>query len=172
MQANRTSGNLKDEFIAHRGKLRDAAARILGCRQRAEDVVQDAYIKVIEISPAFEVRQPVAYVYRMVRNLALDRHRRASLESVVFACEEEGMNVASGAGTPETILCQRQSLNLVACALAELPARTRHVFELYRQGEHTQRDIALQLDISTTLVNFMIRDATDHCRNCARQQGH
>jgi RNA polymerase sigma factor (sigma-70 family) len=160
---------LKDEFIAHRSKLRDAAARILGCRQRAEDVVQDAYIKVIEISSSFEARQPLAYVYRIVRNLAIDRHRRASLESVVFACEEEGLNVASGADTPEAILCGRQCLNLVSCALAELPARTRHVFELYRLGEHTQREIAVQLDISTTLVNFMIRDAMDHCRGAAQR---
>lgn len=164
------SDTLKEQFLAHRAMLRDAAARILGCRQRAEDVVQDAYIKVIEVSSSFEARQPLAYLHRIVRNLALDRQRRASFESLVFACADEGLNVASEHATPEAILCKRQRLSLVACALAELPARTRHVFELYRHGGHTQREIAAQLGISTTLVNFMLRDATEHCR-CAVRQG-
>lgn len=166
---NAGSGTLKEQFIAHRSMLRDAAARILGCRQRAEDVVQDAYIKVIEVSCSFEARQPVGYVYRIVRNLAIDRQRRASLESVVFGREEEGLNVASDSATPEAILCRNQRLGLVSRALAELPTRARHVFELYRRGEHTQREIAAQLDISTTLVNFMLRDATEHCRSALRQ---
>jgi RNA polymerase sigma-70 factor (ECF subfamily) len=32
-------------------------------------------------------------------------------------------------------------------------------------GGHTQREIAQMLDVSPTLVNFMIRDALDHCRS-------
>jgi RNA polymerase sigma factor (sigma-70 family) len=49
-------------------------------------------------------------------------------------------------------------------ALDELPERTRSAFELYRSGSYTQREVAQQLGISTTLVNFMIRDARIHCR--------
>ncbi|MFC6978486.1 sigma factor-like helix-turn-helix DNA-binding protein [Microbulbifer taiwanensis] len=56
-------------------------------------------------------------------------------------------------------------MNLVARALGELPERTRRVFELYRMGGHTQREIAKMLGVSPTLVNFMIRDALNHCRS-------
>jgi RNA polymerase sigma factor (sigma-70 family) len=157
--------HLREQFIAHRPRLRDAAARILGCRQRAEDVVQDAFVKINEIAPGFDVQQPVAYLFRVVRNLAIDRHRRAAFESTVFAAEEDGLNVMGENDGPEAIMIGRQYLRLVSQALAELPARTRHVFELYRIGEYTQRQIADQLDISTTLVNFMIRDAMNHCRS-------
>lgn len=157
--------DLKQQFIVHRPRLRDAAARILGCRQRAEDVVQDAFVKISEIAPSFIAQQPVAYLFRVVRNLSIDRHRRASFESVVFAAEEDGLEVMGDSAGPEAIMIGSQYLQLVSQALSELPSRTRHVFELYRIGAYTQSQIASELEISTTLVNFMIRDATDHCRS-------
>ncbi len=57
-----------------------------------------------------------------------------------------------------------QALRIVLAALEELPERTWHAFELHRIGGMSQRDIALQLKVSPTLVNFMIRDAHNHCR--------
>ncbi len=151
-------------FVAHRSQLCQTAIKILGSPDKAEDVVQDAYLKIVEANAVFVIKQPVAYVFRVVRNLAIDRYRRNILESGLFALEEEGHNVPSPSELPETIFINRQQLNLVACALDELPKRTRKVFELYRMGEHTQREIAKMLDVSPTLINFMIRDALEHCR--------
>lgn len=158
--------DLVDIFVAHRSQLCHMATKILGSRDRAEDVVQDAYLKVMDAKTVFVVKQPAAYVFRIVRNLAIDHYRRAALESGVFTDEEEGQNVPSSvSATPEALSISRQQLGLVARALDQLPERTRRVFELYRVGGHTQREIAQMLDVSPTLVNFMIRDALDHCRN-------
>lgn len=156
---------LGDEFIEHRSRLRDVAARILGCSQRADDVVQDAFVKIIEVPAEFDIKQPVAYLYRVVRNLAIDRHRRRSFEYDVFAEEDEGLLVQQEGHTPEAIVISREYLRLLSQALETLPARTRQVFELHRLGGMTQREVAARLDISTTLVNFLIRDAMDCCRN-------
>lgn len=78
------------------------------------------------------------------------------------------MEIMGDSDGPEAIMIGSQYLQLVSQALSELPARTRHVFELYRIGDYTQSQIASQLDITTTLVNFMIRDATNHCRSAVR----
>jgi RNA polymerase sigma-70 factor (ECF subfamily) len=99
-----------------------------------------------------------------VRNLAIDRHRRLSMESFFFVEEEEGMQISSSASTPEANVISRETLTLVAKALSALPARTRRAFELHRLDGHTQREVAEELGVSTTLVNFMIRDAMDCCR--------
>lgn len=157
--------DLVDIFVAHRSQLCHLATKILGSRDRAEDVVQDAYLKIIEARAVFVVKQPTAYVFRIVRNLAIDHYRRTALESGVFTVAEEGQNVPSASGTPEALSISRQQLDLVARALDQLPERTRRAFEHYRVGGHTQREIARMLDVSPTLVNFMIRDALDHCRN-------
>lgn len=157
--------DLVDIFVANRNQLCHVATKILGSRDRAEDVVQDAYLKIVDAKAVFVVKQPTAYVFRIVRNLAIDRYRRTALESGVFTVAEAGQNVPATSGTPEALTISRQQLNLVARAIEQLPARTRRVFELYRAGGHTQREIAQMLDVSPTLVNFMIRDALDHCRS-------
>lgn len=155
---------LEDIFANHRARLCCVAVRILGSPDQADDVVQDAYLKISQVQSVFAIRQPMAYVSRVVRNLAIDRHRRCVLEAAVFTGEEEGEKVPAAWGAPEAIEINRQALDRVARALDELPARTRRAFELYRMGGHTQREVAEQLGVSTTLVNFMIRDALQHCR--------
>lgn len=151
-------------FISHRSQLRVAAQKILGNTQRAEDVVQDAYMKVADGSSFLNIKQPVAYLFQVVRNLAIDRYRRTALETQVFASEEDGLNVPQQGGTPEMLAIHRQHLRLVVEALNTLPERTRRAFELHRLGGLTQREVAEQLGISTTMVNFLIRDAMDCCR--------
>ena len=157
--------DLVDIFVAHRAQLHQVASKILGSRDRAEDVVQDAYLKIIEAKAVFVVEQPVAYVFRVVQNLAIDYYRRSRLESSLFAAAEHGERVPSASATPEAIAINRQQLDLLARALEQLPERTRRAFELYRTGAHTQREIARMLDVSPTLVNFMIRDTLEHCRS-------
>ena len=65
-----------DLFLAHRSALIDYAQPIVGCRARAEDVVQEAYLRFAAATdrerPADDrILQPVGYLYRIVRNLAV-----------------------------------------------------------------------------------------------------
>lgn len=151
-------------FIAHRSQLRLAAMKIVGTQEQADDVVQDAYVKVVETAVALHAKQPLAYLFQLVRNLAIDRYRQSKLESRYFAGEDEGMHVPANGGTPEAVAVNKQQLRLVADALAKQPERTRRAFELHRLGGHTQREVADQLGVSATLVNFMLRDAMTSCR--------
>ncbi|RSZ60389.1 RNA polymerase factor sigma-70 [Massilia atriviolacea] len=159
----RQVGGLSGMFITHHVQLRRVAMKILGTREQADDVVQDAYIKVMETASC-QVEQPLAYLFQVVRNLAIDRYRSVALESRLFAAEEEGWTVPAGAGSPEALAGDLQQLNLVADALAKLPERTQRAFEMNRLGGQTQREVADQLGVSATLVNFMMRDALVSCR--------
>lgn len=150
-------------FAEHRPQLLRAAFKVLGNMQWAQDVVQDSYLKLTEAGDMFELRQPLAYLFQIVRNLAIDAHRRSALESRVFVGEEDGIAIPASSGTPESLAVSRQDLRIVAEALATLPERTRNAFELHRLGGLTQREVGEQLGVSITLVNFMIRDAMTHC---------
>ncbi|MCE8024904.1 MULTISPECIES: RNA polymerase factor sigma-70 [Halomonadaceae] len=166
MDACKWRAEIEDIFVNHRARLCCVAMRILGSADQADDIVQDAYLKISEAQAVFSIRQPIAYASRVVRNLAIDRQRRCLFESALFKEEEQGELVAVPSGSPEAIEIDRQALERVVRALDELPDRTRRAFELYRMGGHTQREVAEQLGVSTTLVNFMIRDALSHCRGC------
>ena len=166
---NQQNGDLCALFVAHRSQLQRAAFKILGNMESAQDVVQDTYLKMIEAAAAFKAKQPLAYLFQMVRNMAIDAHRRAALEARFFVEEEQGMDVPEGAGTPESMAVNRQELRIVADALAALPERTRQVFERHRLGGLTQQEIADELGVSITLVNFMLRDAITHCAAALRK---
>lgn len=171
MQAN-VSGvpEISAAFTAFRPHLQKLAAKILGCPHGAEDIVQDAYVKAIESAPTAVVRQPISYLYQIVRNLAIDRYRRALLESRYFASEDEGTQVVEWARIPETIVIDRQHLQLVLKALAELPERTQCAFKLCMLEGYSQREVAKQFGVSPTLVNFMIQDARKHCYDAMKYQ--
>jgi RNA polymerase sigma-70 factor (ECF subfamily) len=162
---------LLQAFIENRQILVKIAARITGCRSRAEDVVQDAFFRLQsapEITSSFKAQ--LSYLFQIVRNLAIDHYRKQSLELKYSGPEEEGLNVVIHGASPETSHINFSTLESIADALSDLPPRTRYAFEMYRLHGVPQKDIAKELGVSPTLVNFMIRDALVHCRKISGQQ--
>lgn len=161
-----------DIYLAHRDKLVDYALPIVGCRLRAEDVVQEAYLRFTAALSRHEdalideragpILQPVSYLYRIVRNLAVDLARHLSPETGTPSLEQLG-EMAELAPSPEQTAVDRDRLRIVAAALDELPPRTRRAFELHRFDEMTFHDIAVELGISVGLAHRLVRVALHHC---------
>ncbi|PTT88831.1 hypothetical protein DBR42_09020 [Pelomonas sp. HMWF004] len=154
------------DFIAHRPMLKRAACRWMRDQHLADDVVQEACMKLMQGPPRPGVQQPVAYCMRVVRHLCIDHLRRQQAEQQVFADEDEPNELEAAAGTPEHLAIDRQRLQSVDRCLGELPARTRQAFVLHRMHGHTQQQVAERLGVSITLVNFMVRDAMQALAVC------
>jgi RNA polymerase sigma factor (sigma-70 family) len=152
---------LMGAYKTHREALLRLAAKFLGCRARAEDVVQDAFVKMLESDLAS--KEPARYMFRVVRNLSIDRLRRQRLERNhgVEAEQEEQIRFEV---SPERVLAGRESLDQLVGALNELPKRMRIVFDLSQIQGYTQRDVAKVIGTSPTMVNFLLRDTLSHCR--------
>lgn len=157
-----SSTALVDVFITHRALLKRAAQEVLGNAACAEDLVHDACLKALATAP-HDVLEPLPYALRMVRNMAIDRYRRAALEGRIFDSDNDAL-AAPATGTPERAAIERQQLRRVAGVLASLPERTRRVFEMCRLEGHSQRDIAESFGISPTMVHLLLRDAVERCR--------
>lgn len=166
MPNDRPRQDLQVTFIEYRDRLQEAAQRIVGTRDLAEDVLQSAYLRITETSVHLVVRQPLAYCFQIVRHLAIDYCRRRSLETQLFVGEVEGRVVSAPHLSPELSAISSELLAQVGEALARLPSRTRQAFVLYRFEGVTQRDIAERLGVSPTLVNFMIKDAIEALKQC------
>ncbi|MEA3086288.1 MAG: hypothetical protein QOC89_3985 [Paraburkholderia sp.] len=153
-------------LIANRPMLVNLARGFVGCASLAEDVVHDVFIKLVDFPDQDAVRQPLAYVTRMVRNASIDAFRRQSLENTYHADEDDGLHVPSPEPSPEAVLLVRDTLRHVYNALEQLPPRSRAAFEMVRLREETLQSTARALDVSQTLVHFMVRDAEKHCADC------
>jgi RNA polymerase sigma-70 factor (ECF subfamily) len=154
-------------FVQHRGTLVNYAASLVGSRPLAEDLVQEAWLRFDEAERKQFVREPLNYLYRIVKNLALDRRRRSVREGRIFAeIEVEDAAEISPAGptTPETEALYRDELRRLAVAIDALPERTRIAFKMHRLGGARLNEIAEFLGISVTRAQVLVNDAAEHCR--------
>lgn len=156
-------------FLAHRPALVSYATPIVGCRAQAEDIVQEAWLRFAGAEPS---SQPSAYLYRIVRNLALDFIRRPVREEQQAAEDDFFDFLSDQRPSPEQIALQREELLRVHSALAELPERTRRVFELYRLEGLTLQAIADQLQLSVAMVHNLVRQALTHCARSLADDGN
>lgn len=152
-------------YSRHRRVLIDAAQGVLGCRSRAEDVVQDAFLKFWESAERSAIEEPLRYLFRMVRNLAIDRLRRQALEGRYNADEEQLDELPAPQSGPEQRAIGQWQWQRLQHALGELPERTRTVFTMSQLEGFSQREVASHLNASPTLVHFLLRAALTHCRN-------
>lgn len=152
-------------FTSHRGALVSYAQRILGNAAYAEDVVQEAYLRFSTANRVI-LDDPLSYLYRVVRNLALDGRRRFAREGKVVIPGSDALlsDVESGMSSPEAQAISQADVRTMVAAMAELPERTRIALEMHRFGGCTFREIAEHLGISLGLAHSLVIDGLEHCR--------
>ena len=155
-----------DLFMMHRGALVNYANGIVGDSAHAEDVVQEAWLRYGAARQGWRLEEPVGYLYRIVRNLALDRRRRLNLEDRHAAVQigQAETDIADRAPSPEDKAIARQELQRVIAAMAELPERTRIALEMHRFGGCTLKDIARHLGVSVSMAQVLVVQAIKHCQ--------
>jgi RNA polymerase sigma-70 factor (ECF subfamily) len=150
-------------FLAHRGALVTYARGILGDHGHAEDVVQEAYLRLANAAGSRAIDEPQGYLYRIVRNLAVDSRRRVQpLEAVPD-------QIPLDRPSPEAEALHRDQLRIVNAALAELPERSRIALEMHRLNGCKLREIADHLGISITQAHTLVVEAVEHCKKRLRQ---
>ena len=154
-------------FTKHRGALVDYADGIVGSRAEAEDLVQEAWLRLEKAGRRGRLDQPLAYLYRIVRNLAFDVRRRMMRERKVMSDADFDVATATRAGDapcPERVALSENELGIVLEAMAELPERTRIALEMHRFGGSKLREIAAYLSISVALAHVLVADGVEHCK--------
>lgn len=155
-----------DLYLSHRRALIDYARSIAGGRAQAEDVVQDAWLRFADTRSDHTLSNPLGYLYRIVRNLALDAGRRLATEQREPESATRLGELVASTPSPEAQVCDEDALQMIAKALLELPDRTRIAFEMHRLGDYTLQQIAQHLGVSVGLVHSLVRDAMTHCAQC------
>ncbi len=150
-------------YIEHRDDLLKYANRFLRDHAVAEDVVQEAWIRLSARGGSdAEITHPLGYLYSIVRNLALDWIRRGPRETPVAAEAEPWASLPDPAPSSEAVVVQRDELRVLMQAIAELPERTQTAFRMYRLEEKTLNQVADALNVSIARAHQMVREAGLH----------
>lgn len=152
-------------YAAHQRMLVNYAYSIVNDSARAEDIAQDAYVRFCSAMAEEWRDNPVGYLYRIVRNLALDCRRRTVFERSLFsAIDDDTETVASEAPNPEGQAIQQDEIERLLDALDELPERTRVALEMHRFGGYKLREIALHLNLSVSMAQYLVKEGIKHCQ--------
>jgi RNA polymerase sigma factor (sigma-70 family) len=111
--------------------------------------------------PGASVRNPVAYLYRMVLNVAADRQRgeqRRLAGAEIDALFRDALEELD----PARIAEARSELQALASALEELPPRRRAVFVASRLDGLPHKVIAARLGVTVRVVDRDLKAALDH----------
>jgi RNA polymerase sigma-70 factor (ECF subfamily) len=141
---------LDDLFRRYDRWLRGALRRRYG-RELAEDIAQETFLRAAPYVAAGALRHPRALLMRIASNLAVDRLRRARLESDVAADRAVAID-------PPLASSQDQMLTLKQIVLA-LPPELRDVFVLNHIQGLTYQEIARLRGIPVTTVHHRMRQA-------------
>ncbi|MGX1268550.1 RNA polymerase sigma-70 factor [Streptomyces phaeoluteigriseus] len=161
-----TADTLTDVFEEHRSLLSGVAYRMLGRVADAEDVVQDAWLRW-SAADRGDVREPRAYLVRVVTRLALDRLARikARNEAYVGPWLPEPYVTDFGDTVQDTadraVLADSVSL-AVLVVLESLSPLERAVFVLREAFGYPYADIAAVLDRSESAVRQLAGRARRH----------
>lgn len=152
----------RDLVNRHIDGLHRYAWYMLGDRMEAEDVVQEAFLRLHKKLPDWRFGEaPVAaWLHRVAGNLCIDRHRvrrPAGLDDVPD-------HVAAGPGEAARDRQLDQSVQ-VRRALDTLPPRQRAAIVLVHYQGHSHTEAAAVLDVTVHAVESLLGRARRHLRD-------
>ena len=169
--AARDHAALKALYDTCAGKLYGLALRVVVQRERAEDVLQEAFLTIWRSAGDYRasLSPPMAWMGLIVRSRGLDHLRRRTADRSHLTQElDEVLSdtlEGSSANPMDTVQASEQAWALHQC-LGKLDHRQREVVSLAYIRDLSHSELAQQLKLPLGTVKTWIRRGLDQLRNC------
>ena len=162
----------------HRTTIHAFLCRLLGDRARAEDLLQETFLRVVKGAAAWEPRASVrTWLFTIARNLAADEARRRvfrdadPLDAVPDGAVPRGDRLADEGRAPDDAAGDALVRPRLEAALAALPAEQREVFLLREHAGLSFPEIAEATGSNENTVKSRLRYALLALRDRLAAQG-
>jgi RNA polymerase sigma-70 factor, ECF subfamily len=152
-QAKLSAGDVRRLYDQYGPALVAYACGFVADSASAEDIVHGVFVKLLHGQTAIP-DSPAAYLYRAVRNAALNGRRNGSREARI---EEAHLCFAHPSGSREAALALQK-------ALRELPEEQREVVVMRIWGGMTLEEVAAATDVSVNTASSRYRYALEKLR--------
>ena len=154
-------GMTEDPFVAHRSLLFTVAYEMLGSAADAEDVLQESWLRWADVDQS-QVRDPRAYLIRVVTRQALNRLRTLSRSREDYVGEWLPEPLLTSPDVAEDVeLAESVSIAMLT-VLETLGPTERAVFVLREVFEMPYGEIAEAIGKSAAAVRQIARRAREH----------
>lgn len=147
-------------FQALRDRLLGTAYLVVGNREDAREIVQDAFVKCWRNRDrATDVRDLEAWIFQVLLNTARDSRRRRKVRQAESLPTEDAMPARATGTDPGRRAAAREALERVRAAIHHLPEAEREVFLLRQNGDVTYEGIAEMLGCPVGTAKTRMRKA-------------
>lgn len=129
----------------------------------SQDILQDAYLRLLDAQNKGKAFELGPYVARIVRNLCLDHLRAEKRKSNLFASSSAEAADPPDTISPEQQFIARQQWTLFLDKLNQLPEETRMIIKMNRVDGMTLQEISTQLAIPLTTVHRHLKKGLHEC---------
>ncbi|KAF1068910.1 MAG: putative RNA polymerase sigma factor FecI [Pseudomonas citronellolis] len=151
-------------YAEHHGWLQGWIRRKTDCSQRAADLAQDTFVRVLATRAkgiAIYLEQPRSYLATIARGLLIDHWRRQQLEQAW--AESLALQAEAVQSSPEQSALILETLHQIDSMLLRLPAKVRQAFLLAQLDGLAYRVIAERIGVSERMVKKYLAQAFVHC---------
>jgi RNA polymerase sigma factor (sigma-70 family) len=162
-KTHETTGTLERTFAEQQAPLVRYASKLLSDPDRARDVVQDTFVKLMAQPAGAVDGHIVEWLFTVCRNRALDVLRK---EGRMKRFEEgEVERVTAAEPRPGRLLEQTETQVAIFQLIDHLPPNQREVIRLKFQNGFSYKEISRITSLSVSNVGFLIHTAVTRLRN-------
>lgn len=162
MQASAAGLEIGSLYATHADWLNGWLRRYTRCPQKAADLTQDTFCRLLERPDGRPPGTPRSYLATIARRLIIDDARRAKVESAFLEAHAAMAQDASQPG-PDRITEAVNELLAVVRALDTLPEHVRRAYLLSRLDGWPHAEIAAVLGVSKSMVKQYVAKAYARC---------
>ncbi|MCV6629302.1 MAG: sigma-70 family RNA polymerase sigma factor [Flavobacteriaceae bacterium] len=138
----------RDVFDEHSQTIRNFIFYKCGDMQQAEDITQDAFVKLWEHCKKVVFGKAKSFVMKIAQNIFFNQ---AKHEKIVLSYAKQAKTQMFGY-SPEFIMEEKEFMEKLTRCIGALPVRQREVFLLSRKDKKTYKEIAEIVGVSQKAV--------------------
>lgn len=157
--------SIRDIFDSEESALLRFAYGICGQRETAEDIVQEAFLRLHEHWD--EVQNPLAWLYRSIRNLALNHIRDHRKESPM----QDGEEWQSESPMASEVLGKMEAVGVLRMLMADMHDEDRNIIDLKYQRQMSYEDISKRTGLTVSNVGYKLHHLLKNLADSLRRMG-
>ncbi len=147
-----------DFFRSHSRQLRSYLYYKFGDLEQAEDMVQEAFIKLWNHCAKVPIEKAKSFLYTTATNIGIShkRHETVKFKHKNYIKQRKSDTTNE---SPEFVMLEKEYMEKLKEAIAALPDRQREVFLLSRIDKKTYKEIAALSNVSVKAIEKLMHKA-------------
>jgi RNA polymerase sigma factor (sigma-70 family) len=137
----------------------------------AAEIAQETWLRIHRLENPEHLKNPRAFLFQTASNIAIDRSRHAAVAKKYLE-QSISLNYREECPTVENSVAADEALQLIKNSLGSLPHKCRDAFLLHRGRDMSYSEIAVQLGVSTSMVEKYIIRTLKHLRHAINKEAN